>query len=98
MLQIKPISVTDASQFMAGTLNRNAEHLYWATRIDKRYLAEVSFSPNEEVYKMNIFKISSDIVPIFSKKISAPRKRPEDAMTYQSRAIEVLNKINSEKR
>lgn len=97
MLQIKPISVSDVSQFMAGTLNRTAENLYWATRIDKKYLAEVAFSPTEEIYKMSIFRVGTDITPIFSKKISAPRKRPEDAMTYQSRAIEVLNKINSEK-
>jgi len=97
MLQIKPLSITDSNQFMNGSLNRNAEHLYWATRIDKKYLAEVAFSPQEEIYKMSIFRVAGDITPLFSKKIAAPRKRPEDAMTYQSRAIEVLNKINSEK-
>lgn len=95
--QITPRSITDINQFNVGSLNRNAEHLYWATRIDKKYLAEVAFAPEEEIYKMSIFEVSNQILPIFSKKISAPRKRPEDAITYQSRAIEILNKINSEK-
>lgn len=88
-----PKSVKSVSDFNIANISRNVKHLYWATRINKKYLAEVVYDENKLQYNLDIYKPENDKFKLLiSRKVMTPN-RNDDMIAYQKIAIDMVENI-----
>lgn len=88
-----PKSVKTVADFNAANISRNVKYLYWATRINKKYLAEVVYDENKLQYSLDIYKPDNNQFKLLvSRKVMTP-DRNDDMVAYQKIAIDMVENI-----
>lgn len=88
-----PKSVKTVADFNAANISRKAKYLYWATRINKTYLAEVVYDESKLQYNLDIYKPENNSFKhIVSRKVMTPN-RNDDMIAYQKIAIDVVENV-----